>query len=340
MILAVLALTVPVAATSVTAPAVPDAVREYMPSSTENFGAGLMEVLGDALAVLQPELKQAGKLCVGILAGVMLTSVLKSFPSGASKTVDVASVGMISMILMDSTGSMIKLAAETVRSISEYGKLLLPVMTGALASQGGITASVALYSGTVIFSTLLSNLITSLLIPLVYFYLALSVATAVTEEEILKNIRDMIKKFMTWCLKTILYIFTGFIGITRVISGTTDAATLKAAKMTISGVVPVVGGILSDASEAVLVSAGLVKNAAGIYGLFATLAIWLGPFLKTGSHYLMLKATAALGSVVGTKRATDLIDSYSGAMGLLVAMTGSVCMMLIISTVCYMKGVG
>jgi len=145
---------------------------------------------------------------------------------------------------------------------------------------------------------------------------------------------------MTWCLKTILYVFTGYIGITGVISGTTDAATLKVAKMTISGAVPVVGGILSDASEAVLVSAGLVKNAAGIYGMLAVAAVWIRPFVKIGAHYLLLKGTAGFCGIFGSKKTTDLISDFSSAMGLLLGMTGSVCLMLVISTACYMKGVG
>ena len=128
--------------------------------------------------------------------------------------------------------------------------------------------------------------------------------------------------------------------ITGVVSGTTDAAALKAAKMTISSVVPVVGGILSDASESVLVSAGLMKNAAGIYGILAILAVFLEPFLRIGAHYLILKLTAALCGVFGSKQMTELIGDFSSAMGLLLAMTGATCLLLLISTVCFMKGVG
>jgi stage III sporulation protein AE len=102
----------------------------------------------------------------------------------------------------------------------------------------------------------------------------------------------------------------------------------------------VVGGILSDASEAVLVSAGLVKNAVGVYGLIAIAAIAMGPFLRIGVHYLLVKLTATICNVFGTKNMTGLIEDFSSAMGLLLAMTGSVCLLLLISTVCFLKGVG
>ncbi|MBE6974610.1 MAG: hypothetical protein E7436_03870 [Ruminococcaceae bacterium] len=106
-----------------------------------------------------------------------------------------------------------------------------------------------------------------------------------------------------------------------------------------SGAVPVVGGILSDASEAVLVGAGVMKNAVGIYGTVALIALWIAPFLRIGIQYLLLKLTAALCAVVDSKAINDLVTSFSGAMGLLLAMTGSVCVLLLISMVCFMKGV-
>jgi stage III sporulation protein AE len=83
-----------------------------------------------------------------------------------------------------------------------------------------------------------------------------------------------------------------------------------------------------------------MKNAAGIYGILAILAVFLEPFLRIGAHYLILKLTAALCGVFGSKQMTKLIGDFSSAMGLLLAMTGATCLLLLISTVCFMKGVG
>jgi stage III sporulation protein AE len=267
-------------------------------------------------------------------------TIVHNLPGNAKKTVNLVGTVAIAALLLRTTNSMIALGTDTIRELSDYGKLLLPVMTAAFAAQGGITGSAALYTGTAIFNALLGSLISSLLIPMIYLFLVLTAANSAVGEDILKKMADFVKWIMVWSLKILLYVFTGYIGITGVVSGTTDAATLKAAKITISGVVPVVGGILSDASEAVLVSAGVVKNAAGIYGIFAVLALCISPFLRIGSHYLLLKATGAFCEVFGTKESTGLISGFSGAMGLLLAMTGSVCLMLLISTVCFLKGVG
>ena len=213
-------------------------------------------------------------------------------------------------------------------------------MTAALAGQGGVSTSATLYTGTALFDAILTAIIGKILKPMIFLFLFLAIASSAIGDDRLLKLRDTIKWFMTWSLKTILYIYTGYIGITGVVSGSTDAAALKAAKLTISSVVPIVGGILSDASEAVLVSVGIAKNAAGIYGIFAILSIFLRPFLKLGTHYLMLKATSSICSLFGSKNICNLINDFSTAMGLILAMAGTVCVFLLIATICFMKGAG
>ena len=101
-----------------------------------------------------------------------------------------------------------------------------------------------------------------------------------------------------------------------------------------------VGNILSDASETILLSAGVMKNSAGAYGLVVLAAIFLGPFIKIGIHYILLKVTAALCAVFSTKETSGLVVAYANGMGFVLAMTGVSCLLSMISIVCYIKGVG
>ena len=337
VILAVL--TIPVSALDLEAPKVPEGASAYMPSEPENLAQALLGMVRDGLMYCRPDLKEAACISVGVIAVVIILSIVQSIPGQCSRYADLASTITIAVMLFQSANSMLNLGIATVEEVSSYGKLLLPVMAAALAAQGGVTGSASIYAAGALFSTVMSSLISGFLTPLIYLYLAFGIGNAAVGNEILKRFQDSVKGIMTWTLKSILYIFTGYMAITGVISGTTDAAALKAAKLTISSVVPVVGGILSDASETILVSAATVKNAAGIYGLFAILAIWIGPFLKIGCHYLMLKGLGSLCGLFSGKNTTGLIDGFSVAMGHVLAMTGSVCLMFLVTTVCFMKGV-
>lgn len=329
---------IPVRGLELTAPTVPSFAEDFMPSEPENLTEGIRQVIMDALAKLRPDMLEACRICLGMVGAVMIVSLFRGIPSTTDRSADLAGAVGVSVLFLSAAGALIDLGTDSVYQISNYGKLLIPVMSTAMAAQGGITGSAALYSVTALFDAILAGLISRLLIPMLYLFLMLSVSHSAVGEDLLKRMRDGIKWLMTWVLKTVLYIFTGFISITGVISGPTDAAALKAAKLTISGFVPIVGGILSEASEAVLVSAGAVKNAMGLYGLFAVIAVWIGPFLRIGAHYLLLRFTGSVCGIFGSKRITDLIQDFATAMGFLLAMTGSVCLMLLISTVCFMRG--
>ncbi len=323
-----------------TAPTVPGGAQIYMPEDTQSFSEGLWQILSSALETLNPQLMEAIGICARLVAVTLLVTLLCNLHSPSVRMAELVGILTVGVIILGPSDSMIRLGAATVLEMSSYGRLLIPVMTAAMAAQGGVTSSTALYAATAMLDAVLSSLISRLIVPMLYLYLALSIAQAAIGENVLKKLSEFVKWLAVWMLKIVLYGFTGYIGFTGVVSGATDAMAMKAARLTISTAVPVVGGILSDASEAVLVSAGIMKNAAGIYGILAVLAIVMVPFLKIGIHYLMLKLTAAVTAVYGSPKMSELIGSVSGAMGLLLGMTGSVCLMQMVSTVCYMRGVG
>ena len=333
-------LILPAGALELTAPEVPDSGAQHMPQDTGDFASGTWELLGNVLGAIRPDLKEASKICLGLMGTVLLISLLQGVSERTKQTANLAGTAAIATSLLLSANSMITLGADTVTEICEYGKLLLPVLTAAMAAQGAGTASAALYAGTAAFTTLLSNLIGKLLVPMAYLHLGLAAANSATGESVLKRLKDLLKWAMSCCLKSVLTLFTAYMGITGAVTGATDAAVLKAAKTAISTAVPVVGGVLSNAAESVLAGAALMKNAAGIYGILAMLAIFLEPFLRIGIQFGMLKVTAAVTSVFGCKEMTDLIGDFSEAMGFLLAMTGSVCVLELISIVCFLKGVG
>ena len=323
-----------------TAPIAPDSAQIYMPEETESFTEGLWYIIKTAAANLMPGIAEAAGVCISLIAVCMLVSLLRSFQDISQNAVELVGTIVIGMLLFGSSKSLINLGVQTVKEMYEYGKLLLPVLTGALAAQGGLTSSAALYTGTALFNTLLSSGISKLIVPMIYIYLSLSVAGNAIDADILKNLKNFVKWLMTWSLKIILYVFTGYMSITGVVSGTVDSSAIKATKLTISGVVPVVGNIISDASEALLVSAGIVKNTVGVYGLLAMIALWIGPFLQIGIQYLLLKITASVCGVFGSKRSIKLLNDFTTSMGMLLAMTGTVCVLHLISTICFMKGIG
>lgn len=340
LFLVIAALSMPVSALDITAPTAPKEAADLLREEPETFAEGLWQLVSAVVVKIRPEIGEAAGICLSVIAAGLLVSLLQPMAGRGKKTAELVCALSVAVILLQPARTFINLGVNTVKEMTAYGKLLLPVMTAGLAAQGGISKSAALYAGSAAFITVLGNLIAALMIPVVYIFLALSIGNSAVGEASLKKFRDMIKWCATWVLKIGLYVFTGYMSLTGVITGTADAAALKVTKSTISVAVPVIGNILSDASETVLVSAALVKNAAGVYGMLVILALCLEPFTRIGIQYIFLRLTAAVCGIFATKQTTELIEDFSTAMGLLLAATGTICLMLLFSTVCFMKGVG
>lgn len=328
-----------VQATDFTAPVVPESAQEYMPRESTSFGQDLWYIIKSAISKINPSISDASRICVSIIIVMILLSVLQDFKGITGTTVKLAGAICVCLILLLPSNAFLELGIETIETTGEYGKLLIPVMTAALAAEGGGVTATALYTATMVFNTILTTGITKVIIPLLYGYIVLCIATAVLGETHLGNLKSFFKWLITWILKATIYLFTGYVGITGVISGTTDAAALKATKMALSGVVPVVGSMISDASETILVGAGVVKNGVGVYGLLAVISILISPFVKIGVQYLFLKLTAGACGVFGCKNAVGLVKDFCGVLGFVLAAIGTMSLLMLVSIVCYLKGV-
>ena len=338
VILLLFSMSISASASAIVAPEIPDDVQQLLPNEQNDLAYGLWSLVRKAVLLTQPQVASVLKLCLSFVGCILFFALISNFYNSSHTLVTLAGVLAVSAIFLSGSNPLVELATETIWKISEYGKLLLPVMTAALAAQGGTIGAAAIYGATALFDTVLSSIVSAVLIPAIYIYIVLAILNAATADEILKKLKDLVKWVMTWFMKIILYIFTGYITVSGIISGTADQTAIKAAKLTISGMIPVVGGILSDASEAVLVGAGVVKNSVGIYGLLALIAITIVPFLTIGLYYLFTKITASLCAVFAPKPVSNLIEDFSGALGLLLGMTGAVCLIQLISVASFLKG--
>lgn len=318
------------------------AAEEYLPDADLEAGIsldeGIQAILDTGSGEIAGVVRKAVRSGVLLLTVVLLCGLAEGLYSGmgAEKPADVvAIVGALAVtaIAVTDANSLIGMGREALDRMGAFSKLLLPAVTAAAAAAGSPSGAVARQLATMLFSDLLITLITQLLLPLVYAYLAACVGYAAVGNDGLKRIAGALKWVVTAVLTTVLLIFVGYLTISGVIAGSADAVTVKAAKFTMSSLVPVVGGILSDAAETVLAGAGVLKNTVGVFGMLVVLCMCVVPFLQLGVHYLVYKLTAALSATVTEGRVAGLIDQISGAFGLVLGMTGACALLLLISLV-------
>lgn len=243
--------------------------------------------------------------------------------------------GALAIVLLSagSVNEMIGLGTETIHTMNDFSKTLLPLLGAACAASGQISAAAVREVGTAFFADLLITCIDRLLVPFVYIYIGAITADAILCDHSLKTIAATVKKCTIWILTALLSIFTAYLTLSGVVSGTADAAALKATRFAISGAVPVVGGILSDAASTLLIGASALKNTIGIFGTLSVFALCLTPFLQIGIQYLLYKASAFFAQTIDRTGLANLMNEIGGAFGMILGMTGACAMLLIISLI-------
>ena len=289
---------VPALGVEITAPGLDQVWEEaegYGVSQKDSLDQGLSnlfsDVLGQAGALFRVSLATAMKL----IAVVLLCSLAESVKAGEGlQAANIAGALAITALTMTDMAVMIGLGRDTLGRMEDFSTLLLPVMAVLTAATGHVSSAAVRQGATVLFSQLLITAMDRLLIPLIYAFVAVSCAHAAVGNPGLKKVADLLKSAITFVLTALLLAFVGYLTASGAIAGSVDAAAVKAAKLAISRAVPVVGGILADASESVLAGAGALRGTVGAVGLMVVLAICLTPFLRLALQYVVYKGAAAL----------------------------------------------
>lgn len=311
------------------------AAEEYGVSEETQLDQGLSSLFEDAADQLGTLLRRSARVGIQLLTVVLLCGLAEGLcvQKNAMTVTKMAGALAVTALSVSNMDSMIGLGRETIGKMNTFSQALMPVMAALTAATGRVSAAAARQGATVLFSQVLLSAINQLLIPLVYAYVAACCAYAAVGNEGLKKLSGILKGTVTSILTTILLAFVGYLTVSGAIAGSADAAAVKATKMAISRAIPVVGGILSDAAETVLVGAGVLRGTVGVAGLLVVLAICIGPFLQLAFHYLVYKLAAALTGTVADPRLSGLMDSIGSAFGLVLGMTGACALLLLFSMV-------
>ncbi len=252
--------------------------------------------------------------------------------SRVANFVPIAGVLAITITSAGNMQSLMGMGLETLEELNVFSKALLPTLSAAIAASGGVVSAGVRHVAGVFFADVMITLVCELLLPLVYFYIAASAADVMLPQQRLKSIAQGISKMATWLLTGGLVLYTGYLTLTGAAAGSADALATQLTKSAM-GVVPVVGGIISDAAGTVLAGAAVLKNTVGIVGMLAVLAICLVPFLELAVQYLLYKVSAFLAGTVGSTQLVGMIDALGSAFGMVLGMTGACALMLLISII-------
>ena len=258
---------------------------------------------------------------------------------GISEYIEIAGCCGAAMIMLKGVDGIVSQTVESMFRLSDYSKAALPVIFTAAAAGGALTSAGAKFAAAGLALDVLMSIAQTLVVPLVYAYLAVTVANGVFPNSLMAAAARFTKWAATIIMTGMTISFTAYISMTGVITSSTDAAAVKTMRTVISTVLPVVGGMISDASGAVLAAAGVIRSCAGAFGLITVCILCAGPFAVLSVKMLILKAAAAVTDSMQSPRLSALFSGVGSAMGLLLGLLGCCGIMLFISMMAGMKAV-
>jgi stage III sporulation protein AE len=129
----------------------------------------------------------------------------------------------------------------------------------------------------------------------------------------------------------LLTVFTGILGVQGVAGAVTDGVGLRTVKYLTGAVVPVVGGVLTDAVDAVAGCSLFIKNAVGIVGVLAILFLCTLPVVKILSAAVMYRLAAALLQPLGAQELSESLHLLGNYLLLVFAAVAAVGLMFFIA---------
>lgn len=322
----------------------PDALHEALPAPLLE-AAEDGNVLADGVSWLWATAAESlnGLLRAGARSAALLTlasilcgaadSALTDAGGGAARFVPYCGVLTIGALATGDLRSLIGLGAQTVEELVTLSRLLLPTLAASMAASGLVTTASVWQVTTLMACDAFGSAVSGVLLPLVYCLIAAAAAGAAMGESRLDTLADGLKKLISGALKLVMTAFTAYLAAAGVLTGSADRTAVKAAKLAVSGFVPVVGGVLSDAAESVLSAAGTLRGTVGAASIFAILAACLTPLLRLGVQFLLYKLAAFAAGLAGTEALGRFLDRLGDAFALVFAMTASCALMLLVALI-------
>lgn len=317
-----------------------EALPEEAQSLLQNVGADPMEAPApDAATKLFSALSEGfraewtapARALLTLLASCVLCRLVQEFAAKElSYAVSVCGALCVAVTLLSPMASLLEQAARVTDAAAVFLLAAVPVYAGLLFTAGNTVTAPTYGALSLAAANAVSVLSSAVLIPVLRVFLAFSVASAVTSFD-LKRLTDALYKVIKWALVLAVTVYTGVLSVQTIVANSAEMAGGKAAKMLVSGAIPIVGSAFSDAFSVIVSGAALVKNGVGAFGLLASLAIFLPLCIKAAAWLLICFCAGLAAEVLGLKPLASFLNGCAAALRLLIAAVCSVGAVAVVS---------
>ena len=289
-----------------------DVTASMMSGDLTETGKLLLEYVGDQFHY---EFRTNRKNLVYMLLIAVIAAIFTNF-SGAfqSRQVSEISFYVLYMLLITMCLTTFRVAMEglegKLEALLDFMRLLCPGYFMAVSLASGTSSSLMFYGMVLILIYMVEVLVLRLLLPLINVYIMIQVMNYLVGEHVLSELADLIRKLITWILRSLLGLVVGMNVIQGLLSPTID--TLKRSTLTKTvEAVPGLGTLFGGVTDVLLGTAVLIKNGIGMAGAVILILICSVPVVQMAAMTFLYKFAAAMVQPVSDKRITGCIRSVS-----------------------------
>lgn len=306
-------------------------------------------IKGDLSLNSKDLLKSVGKLffrelnvSLGLLAKILVITLISSILTNLQGTFENSSVSelanyisyiLIAILVISSFSQAMDLAKITIERMVGFMQVILPILLTLLTVTGGPNTRMLFHPMILMTVNFIGVLIKTIILPLIFFSFIISIISNISNRIEFSKLSELGRQVITFTITGALTLFIGIITIYG-LGSKIDGLTIRTAKFAIDKFIPIVGGFLSDAVEAVVGCSGILKNGLGFIGLLALLLICILPVIKIVALLLVYKIIAVVIQPIGSSNLVEFFNQVGKSLLLiLVSLLSTATMFFITITI-------
>lgn len=311
------------------AQAVEDAVPDYARDSLEELGMELNADIpelpsgDDAAEVLLDIAAENVRLPIGFCctaAGIIILCALSKHTAagmdGLGTSFDTISSAAAALTVCIPVATFIDGVAGGIADVCSFGAVLIPVLSGLAAVNGSTASAAACSSVTLAALETVMVLMPSVLIPILRVLLGISMVSSLCGFFDLGRLTSAVDKALRWLLGLAGVFLSGVLSISAVAASAADSAAARTTRFVLSGAVPVVGGVISEAIGTITNCVGIIRGSVGAFGIIAGLLIVLPAVILAVLWLIGLNTTAWIADGIGAERTAAAVKAMSSVVSL------------------------
>lgn len=292
-------------------------------------------VFSQIWALLAHELQDSKPIFVQILIMCVAFALLQNFAtvfknSQIHKTCFFVFYLALITLLMKSYLITSQILVSVLETIIEFMQALIPAFCMSLSFATAISSATVFYQLILVVIYLVERILIYIILPAVHIYVVLVMLNALTEEELISGITQLLQKAITWCLRLMIGAIAGINLLQSLIAPAVDSLKNTAVTKAIS-VIPGIGSAANAMTSMYLGSAVVIKNGIGVTAMLLLLLITLAPLVKLTLLTLLYKITGAVVQPVADKRICACINGVGEGAKLLLHVLVTALMMFMVS---------